>query len=126
MQHVWAPFLYGALTHFFKYKDVLSYLEEKNDKIPMNRMTDAEGWVFFLLYRCVVPLILSQCSALYVLTTFLACELMVSYIAAFVFESNHVVDDVLYEMPPEDEKYMALDWAEHQIKTTQDYGHGST
>lgn len=50
--------------------------------------------------------------------------MMISCIAAFTFESNHVVDDILWPRPQKD-SVMPIDWTQMQIETTQDYGHDS-
>lgn len=46
-QHIYAPILYGLLTHFLKLQDVITYINGKHDKIPMNPMTQSQIVVFW-------------------------------------------------------------------------------
>lgn len=49
----------------------------------------------------------------------------ISCIAAYVFQSNHVVEDVKWYAKPASNEVMPIDWTELQVATAQDYGHGN-
>ncbi|KAH8689358.1 fatty acid desaturase-domain-containing protein, partial [Talaromyces proteolyticus] len=130
IQHIYAPILYSLLTHFSKLQDILACLRQSTDMIPINPLSRSQlfvfwaGKVFFFTYRCLLPIIFSPSSTARVISTFLFSEIMLSWIAAFVFESNHVVGDVLWVQPPKEGNF-TIDWVQMQIETAQDYGHGS-
>ena len=70
-------------------------------------------------------MLFSQSSVSRVLVTFFISEMGVSCIAAFVFESNHVVDDIKWFAPTKMGELMPVDWTRLQVEAAQDYGHGS-
>ncbi|KAH8807934.1 delta-5 desaturase [Xylogone sp. PMI_703] len=128
LQHIYAPILYSQLTHFVKLQDIISYLSGKLDKIHMNPFTKSQiivfwsGKAFFFVYRCLIPYLYSASSGHRIISTFICTEMMISWMAAFMFESSHVVEDILWPLP-EQGGQMSQDWVQLQIETAQDYAH---
>ncbi|KAI3646984.1 hypothetical protein MP228_007205 [Amoeboaphelidium protococcarum] len=130
-QQYFVPFLYGVLGMKVRLQDVnLLFIEKKNDSIRVNppelwhSTVFIAGKAFFVLYRFVVPLLFSQVSVARVLINFVIADLVSSYWLALTFQANHVVDDVEWPLP-NDQNEISMDWAEMQVVTAQDYAHKS-
>lgn len=53
---------------------------------------------------------------------FFVTEALLSWMAAMVFEANHVVEDVAWHVADENNQ-IAADWVQIQIESAQDYAH---
>jgi len=130
LQQYYVPVLYGLLGIKYRINDVIiMFVSKTNGHIKLNppdawHLTSfVAGKLFFLFYRIVLP-------AYYIgivqsLTAFLVADLVTSYILAFVFQVNHVVPVAKWPTIDKTTGRVNMDWAELQLSTTMDYGHGS-
>jgi len=130
LQQYYVPVLYGLLGIKYRINDVvIMFVSKTNGHIRLNppntwHLTSfVAGKIFFLFYRIILP-------AYYVgivesLTAFLVADLVTSYILAFVFQVNHVVPVAKWPTIDKATGRVNMDWAELQLSTTMDYGHGS-
>ncbi|KAI0242515.1 hypothetical protein L0F63_001285 [Massospora cicadina] len=132
-QEKYVPFLYGLLALKTRFQDIfILYFFRTNDSIRINpptlyhRLVFWGGKAFFVFYRLVIPIHLVGFwkSVLFLILS----DLVTSYWLALTFQVNHVVDTVAFIASPEraESKQIAIDWAEMQLLTTQDYAHHST
>ncbi|KAI9219950.1 fatty acid desaturase-domain-containing protein [Blastocladiella britannica] len=131
-QEWFVPVLYGVLGIKTRIQDVsIMYQAKTNDKIRINPMTTWHtsvfwlGKLFFLTYRFVVPIVVAQVPVIRTLGLFLVADLVSSYWLALTFQANHVVGECIWPVPNANNE-MELDWAEMQLRATQDYAHDST
>lgn len=135
-QEKFVPFLYGILAWKTRVQDILIlYVLGNNDSIRINpptmhhHMVFWGGKAFFVFYRMFLPVYVIgwQRSLLCLVLS----DLVSSYWLALTFQVNHVVDNVEFLPPPSELKkgdkiVVPMDWAEMQLKTTQDYAHHSS
>ncbi|KAL7752584.1 sphingolipid delta-4 desaturase [Sorochytrium milnesiophthora] len=128
-QHLFVPLLYGLLAIKTRFQDVsILYMLKRNDNIRTNPLTTWHevvfwtGKAFWVLHRLVLPSLVTSVPRV-LLLCFIA-DLVSSYWLALTFQANHVVGEAEWPLPNEKNE-MAVDWAEMQITTTQDYAHGS-
>lgn len=131
-QHLYAPMLYGLLGFKYRMQDWQVYLWRKNGQIRvLNPPTFFVilwiiGKFVFLTGRLVVPLAVMSFSRIIIM--FLVAEFTLGYYLAFVFQVSHVAPGLDFHhtpMQPEPAAAIKDDWAISQVRTTQDYGHGS-
>ena len=77
-----------------------------------------------VFYRIVLPLIIAPNSLSRVIWSLVVSDLVTSYTLALTFQANHVVDEMVWPIPDE-KKFVDMDWAEMQVRASQDYAHGS-
>jgi len=130
-QQIYVPVLYGLLGIKYRINDLtIMFVSRMNGKIKVNPPDTwhltmfIAGKLFFLTYRIIVPAItmgsLSQALLLFALS-----DAVTSYILAFVFQVNHVVPQAKWPTVNKETGIANMDWAEMQLRTTLDYGHGS-
>jgi len=129
-QAYYVPVLYGLLGIKYRINDVvIMFFSKTNGHIKLNPpptwhlVSFVAGKTFFLIYRILVP-------AYYIglvnsLSLFIVADLVTSYILAFVFQVNHVVPVAKWPTVDKATGRVNMDWAELQLSTTLDYGHGS-
>lgn len=128
------PFLYGLLALKTRFQDIkIVYFEGKNASIRINPLSTDQtlvfwgGKIFFVLYRIILPWLLIGFFRMSI--SLIISDLVSSYWLAITFQVNHVTSSVEYiEIPTETSKttqLIPMDWAELQLKTTQDYAHDS-
>jgi len=129
-QKFYAPLLYGLLGLKFRINDIsIMFFSKKNGSIPINPPNTwhwtcfIAGKLFFLFYRIVLPSFYISVWQSFVL--FLFSDLVTSYILAFVFQVNHVVEHAKFLMMDKKTGNVNMDWAEMQVRTTIDYAHES-
>eukprot|EP01110_Echinostelium_bisporum_P001126 TRINITY_DN12724_c0_g1_i1.p1 TRINITY_DN12724_c0_g1~~TRINITY_DN12724_c0_g1_i1.p1 ORF type:complete len:474 (+),score=177.29 TRINITY_DN12724_c0_g1_i1:106-1527(+) len=131
-QHIYAPILYGLLGFKYRMQDWQVYVWRKNGQIRvLNPPTFfVVLWVLgkfvFLVGRLIVPLAVMSFSR--ILLMFFIAEFTLGYYLAFVFQVSHVAPGLDFHhtpMQPEPAQEFEEDWAISQVRTTQDYGHGS-
>ncbi|KAK3745067.1 hypothetical protein QZH41_014565, partial [Actinostola sp. cb2023] len=136
-QHIYAPIIYGlvsilldpldlnpALTLKTRLQDCVVVLTGYNSTMPMNSLSMFNSVLFwagkiaFLIQRFVIPLYFLP--LLRVLWINVLLEATASYWLALVFQISHVVSEVEWPQPNEDNR-VPRDWAELQVLTTLDY-----
>eukprot|EP00123_Amoebidium_parasiticum_P000149 comp10384_c0_seq1/m.5162 comp10384_c0_seq1/g.5162 ORF comp10384_c0_seq1/g.5162 comp10384_c0_seq1/m.5162 type:complete len:449 (-) comp10384_c0_seq1:695-2041(-) len=129
-QHIYVPILYAALGLKTRLQDItILYLVKKNGEIRVNPITTDHALIFwggkltFLLYRFFLPYYLGV-PVWKILAMFAVSDAVTSYWLALTFQANHVVEGVEWPMPDEKGR-INMDWAAHQVVTTQDYAHNS-
>ncbi len=130
-QQFFVPVLYGVLGVKTRLQDAkLLFVEKKNDSIRTSPVSTWHYWVFwmgkafFVLHRFLIPLFVCKLSVARTLFLFAVADAVSSYWLAILFQANHVVTEVEWPLPDADGK-IHTDWAEHQVRTSQDYGHKS-
>ncbi|TPX38351.1 hypothetical protein SmJEL517_g00348 [Synchytrium microbalum] len=131
-QHIWVPIAYAFLGMKVRIQDItILFVHKKLDQIRINPVLPHQaalfwgGKAFFVVYRILMPYLLGNSSAGRVFLLFIVADAISSYWLALMFQANHVVTDVKWPQPDENNA-MHIDWAEMQVETTQDYQHGST
>jgi len=129
-QQVYVPILYGLLGIKYRINDmVIMFVSKTNGKIKVNPPDSWHmnmfimGKLFFLTYRIIVPALVTSLPR--ALLLFAVSDLVTSYILAFVFQVNHVVPQAKWPTVDKETGKVNMDWAEMQLRTTLDYGHGS-
>jgi len=129
-QHLYAPVLYGFLVWKNRISDFdILFGNRMNGSIRVNRLTREQVvcfWLaktFWFVTNIVIPLQYLPISTLCVYMTI--SDFFISYYLALTFQANHVVDEVIWPRPDPKTMVVPMDWAEMQMKTTQDYGHGN-
>lgn len=129
-QAYYVPMLYGLLGIKYRINDfMIMFVLKTNGHIKLNPpnmwhwTAFIAGKAFFFFYRILVP-------AYYIglvssVLLFLVSDLTTSYILAFVFQVNHVVPVAKWPTVDKATGRVNMDWAEMQLSTTLDYGHGS-
>jgi len=136
-QEAYIPFLYGVLAWKTRIQDItILYLKGSNDSIRINPpslhhiLVFWGGKFFFLFYRLFLPSYIIGWPR--TLLFLVLSDLVSSYWLALTFQVNHVVDDVEFLPTPtalhaqNHSMEIPMDWAEMQLRTTQDYAHGSS
>lgn len=132
-QHIYAPLLYGLLPFKSRIQDSESFVRRVNGRIRVLNpsmfyvITYLIGKVNFIVFRFVLPLFFMSLGRL--MLTFFIAEFVLGYYLAFVFQVSHVapgLDFMATPLPPAPAAKIDEDWAISQIRTTQDYGFGSS
>jgi len=130
MQALYVPILYGLLGIKYRINDVMIlFVLKTNGHIKLNPPNTwhltmfLAGKAVFLFYRIVLPAYFVGLTA--ALTNFIVADLVTSYVLAFVFQVNHVVPVAKWPTVDKATGRVNMDWAELQLSTTMDYGHGS-
>jgi len=129
-QALYVPFLYGLLAVKFRINDItIICFTKKNGAIKVNPLNIwhwtmfAGGKLFWFFYRVVLPCyFVGFVKAMLILAI---QDLVTSYILAFVFQVNHVIPQAKWPTVDKKTGLVNMDWAEMQLATTLDYGHGS-
>jgi len=129
-QQIYMPILYGLLGIKFRINDVnIVFFSKMNGHVKLSPINTWHlsmfvlGKAFFVFYRIVLPCLIIpfwQSILLFVIS-----DLITSYVLAFVFQVNHVIPSAKWPKVDKDTGKVDMDWAEMQIATTMDYGHGS-
>jgi len=131
-QHFYAPLLYGLLTFKSRIMDAETFISRTNGRIRVLNpslfyvVTYLMGKVSFIVFRLVLPLFSISLGRL--MLTFFIAEFLTGYYLAFVFQVSHVATDLDFmatPLPPAPAAKIDQDWAISQLRTTQDYSHGS-
>jgi len=131
-QHFYAPLLYGLLTFKSRIMDADTFISRTNGRVRVLNpslfyvISYLMGKVFFIVLRLVLPLFSLSLGRL--MLTFFIAEFLTGYYLAFVFQVSHVatnLDLLATPLPPAPAAKIDEDWAISQIRTTQDYSHGS-
>ncbi|GAM27180.1 hypothetical protein SAMD00019534_103550 [Acytostelium subglobosum LB1] len=131
-QHIYAPILYGLYTMKTRLQDVEAFIRHFNGPIRVGPPTTFDttsylvGKASFIIFRFILPLQYHSVADLAVF--FVLAELMHGWYLTINFQVSHIADDLtFYATPdkPEEPSQFEEDWAISQMKTTQDYGHGS-
>eukprot|EP01133_Synstelium_polycarpum_P017272 gene17272-20598_t len=131
-QHIYAPMLYGLYAFKTRVQDSETFIKRVNGAVRVGNPTTWDfttyilGKVSFIFFRFVLPLQYHSASTLAVL--FIVTELVFGYYLTINFQVSHVAEDLkFYGTPsqPDEPAQIDEDWAMAQVKTTQDYGHGS-
>jgi fatty acid desaturase/predicted heme/steroid binding protein len=129
-QHIYMPLLYGLLAPKFRINDIVMFFSAnpKNGEIRMNKpgpwhtFNFIGGKLFFFTWRFLIPGFFVGYWNMFLMCFF--ADLVTSYYLAFVFQPSHVVSEAeMIELGSD--KHIEMDWAEMQVRTTIDYGHGS-
>jgi fatty acid desaturase/predicted heme/steroid binding protein len=128
-QKFYAPMLYGLLGIKSRLSDFLIlFVSKKNGPVrvnPMNAWHTAiffGGKAFFVYYRLILPTYYISFSK--TLLLFFVADLVMSWILAFVFQVNHIIELAKWPKVDKETNMVNMDWAEMQIATTLDYAHG--
>lgn len=131
-QHIYAPLLYGLLTFKSRMMDAETFISKTNGRIRVLNpslfyvVTYLMGKITFVVFRLVLPLLSISLGRL--MLTFFIAEFLTGYYLAFVFQVSHVatnMDFLATPLPPAPAAKIDQDWAISQLRTTQDYSHGS-
>jgi fatty acid desaturase len=131
-QHIYAPMLYGLLSIKYRLQDWQSFVMAANGQIRVlapgsfHTTTFVIGKILFIIMRMIVPLFFMTPERLTLL--FFVSELTCGFYLAFVFQVSHIAHGLdFYSSPlqPNPAAVINEDWAELQVRTTQDYAHGS-
>jgi fatty acid desaturase/predicted heme/steroid binding protein len=131
-QYLYAPLMYGLLSIKYRIQDFGVMLLRTNGRIRVANvplfyfMTFVIGKAVFVATRLVIPLFFMPWTQL--LLTFIIAEFILGYYLAFNFQVSHVAPGLEFfetPIPPAPAANIHDDWAILQVKTTQDYGHGS-
>jgi len=131
MQHIYAPLVYCFLGVKSRMQDINVLIKLKmNGPIRVNPLTTEQqivlwgGKAFFLVHRFIIPYLYSPLSPLGIIGAFIISDFVFSWYLALIFQANHVVEEVSWPLPDEN-NVVQMDWAQLQVETAQDYGHGS-
>jgi linoleoyl-CoA desaturase len=80
--------------------------------------------LFYLFYMLLVPYLLLDISFIQIIAGFMCMQMGSGLVAMFALLANHVVEDSIFVVPGEDGS-INCSWAEHQLRTTDDYSPGS-
>jgi len=129
-QKFYMPLLYGFLVTKFRINDCfIVFVDKKNGSVKLNPPNTWHltafilGKSFWLFYRIILPCF--YVSIWKVLFHFLITDLAMGYTLALVFQVNHVMPQATWPKVDKETGYVNMDWAEMQVRTTVDYGHGS-
>jgi len=131
-QHFYAPLLYGLLTFKARIVDSDTFISRVNGRIRVLNpsmyyvITYLMGKVSFIILRLVLPLFSLSLGKL--MLSFFIAEFVMGYYLTFVFQVSHVatnLDFLATPLPPAPAAKIDEDWAVSQLRTTQDYSHGS-
>ncbi len=127
-QHIYAPFLYLLYTlSVVFYRDYVDFFSDRigNKKIKHGAKQVIEFFtakVVYLSYTLVLPLIFCGGNFGWVILGFIFMHLTASITAASALFPAHIHEDAVFPLPDEETGQLELTWAEHQIKTTMDFG----
>jgi len=129
-QQVYMPILYGLLGIKYRINDVnIVFFTKMNGHVRLNPLNAwhmtmfVAGKLFFVFYRIILP-----CAVIPLwqsLLLFIVSDVITSYVLAFVFQVNHVIPAAKWPKVEKNTGKVDMDWAEVQLSTTTDYGHGS-
>ncbi|KAN0048042.1 hypothetical protein ACTA71_002433 [Dictyostelium dimigraforme] len=132
-QHIYAPILYGIYTLKYRTQDWEAFVKDgKNGAIRVSVATNFDkaayviGKLSFIFFRFILPLRYHNFSEL--ICYFLIAEAVFGWYLTINFQVSHVAEDLKFFGTPErpdEPTQINEDWAILQLKTTQDYGHGS-
>jgi fatty acid desaturase/predicted heme/steroid binding protein len=131
-QHFYAPLMYGLLTFKSRIMDADTFISRTSGRIRVLNpsmfyvITYLMGKVSFIVFRLALPL--ASVSLGRLMLTFFIAEFLMGYYLAFVFQVSHVatnLDLLATPLPPAPAAKIDEDWAVSQLRTTQDYSHGS-
>jgi fatty acid desaturase len=133
-QHIYAPLLYCLLSFKYRLSDIATFTSRMNGRIrvgPPPLFWWANYFVgksTFFFFRLVLPYFLSSYSLPYILFLFCVSEILHGYYLALNFQVSHVADGIEFlattSVVSDEPVPIQEDWAEMQVKTTQDYAHG--
>lgn len=130
VQQYYVPMLYGLLGIKYRINDLMiMFVLKTNGHIwltPPNTWhltMFVLGKLVFLSYRIIIPAYYFGLGS--TLLAFVVADLVTSYVLAFVFQVNHVVSVAKWPTVDKQTGRVNMDWAELQLNTTMDYGHGS-
>eukprot|EP01132_Coremiostelium_polycephalum_P007883 gene7883-9702_t len=131
-QHIYAPILYGLYTFKYRIQDNETFLKHCNGAIRANNPTNFDviayiaGKISFVFFRIFLPLQYHTFTEFIVY--FLITELFFGYYLTINFQVSHIAENLKFygtSTRPDEPAQINEDWAILQVKTTQDYGHGS-
>lgn len=132
-QHIYGPIFYGLLAFKNKLQDWQSFVLRTNGPIRILNLSSFNvviyllGKLMFIATRIIIPLCF--CSVSHVLMVIVVVELTIGYYLAFVFQVSHVAGGLDFYTastePGTPVSDIDDDWAMVQVRTTQDYAHGS-
>lgn len=128
-QHIYVPLIYAFLAIKTRIQDfVIVFSARMDGSIRVNDFSRGQMTVFlagklcFVAVRIGLPLLFMP--AWKVIGLLCINDFVMSYWLALLFQVNHVVTDVAWPRP-DSNNCVAMDWAELQVLTTQDYAHDS-
>jgi len=131
-QQFYAPMMYGFLPFKARIMDADTFISRTNGRIRVLNpslfyvISYLMGKVCWTIVRLVLPLFSLSLGRLMI--TFFIAEFLMGYYLAFVFQVSHVATDLDFlatPLPPAPAAKIDEDWAVSQLRTTQDYSHGS-
>jgi len=129
-QQFYVPMLYGLLGIKYRINDIIIvFFSKTNGKIRLNPLDAWHmsmfilGKTFFLFYRIILPAY--YFGLMKSLLLFVYSDVVTSFVLAFVFQVNHVVTQAVWPKVDKKTGVVNMDWAQMQLATTLDYGHGS-
>jgi len=129
-QLFYVPFLYGLIFIKYRINDfIIMFITRREGVIHVNPpdfwhwTIFISGKLFFVFFRIIWPLYYISLGKTFLI--FMLSDLITSYIYAFVFQVNHVVEVAQWPTVNKENGYVDMDWAEMQVKTTLDYAHDS-
>jgi len=149
-QHLYGPIIYGLLGMRTRTQDVsILHFVKMDGPIRVNEPTFYHLAIFWggkvgrtqniqilflkikkngslqithVIYRFVVPSF--YLPIWQVVTLYLIADAVSSYWLAILFQANHIVSHLEWPTPDKN-GVINMDWAEMQVRTSQDYAHGS-
>lgn len=127
-QHYYVWLFYGILTlywvtgkDFVKSKDYLRkglIKTKKEYRIRFAKLLLLKA--FYFTYALVLPMIFAPFSAYWIVLGFVLMHVLAGIILSVVFQLAHVVPDMEFPQPDENEK-MDANWHIHQLQTTSNF-----
>ncbi|GMH39558.1 hypothetical protein BSKO_07456 [Bryopsis sp. KO-2023] len=130
-QHLYLGVLYGVLSIKSILLDDFSALSSnKIGAVPLTRLTQEEkivfwsGKVFWFAYYVLFPVTFTPHSFGKLLLIWTIAQLVAGWTLAFMFQVNHVTDDVVF-FKGDDTGTISRGWAMSQVEGTSDFAHDS-
>lgn len=130
-QHLYLGILYGALSIKSILLDDFSNMSKKSvGPVPFTTMTQEEkivfwsGKAFWLTHFVLLPLAFTPHSWGELLFLGLTAQLVTGWMLAFMFQVNHVTEDVVF-FKGDDAGRISRGWAMSQVEGTSDFSHDS-
>jgi linoleoyl-CoA desaturase len=128
LQFIYAYILYGMMTFMWifakDYKQMIRYKKKgligPNVNLPREITILVVGKLLYYIMMLVLPVMLTDYTWWQVAIGFSTLHFVCGVALATVFQLAHVMEDMEYPLPSEDNK-MEDAWAAHQLKTTANF-----